>query len=67
MKEEARKKGEKHIICKLEQWRKTDTFDILNNISEYVTLVQLMDSVVTVNHAVGVVVKCVSYSDYKKS
>ena len=34
--------GEQHLRYKLEKWKKTDTFDIMNNINEYVTLVQLM-------------------------
>ena len=55
MSDKARRFGEKHICYKLEQWNKTGTFDILNNISEYVTLVQLMDSLGNVNHAVSVV------------
>ena len=32
-----------------------DPFDILNNISEYVTLVQLMDSLGNFNHAISIV------------
>ena len=52
---EARRKIEDHTCYKLEQWKKTGTFDILNNISEYVTLVQLMDSVVNANHKFSVV------------
>ena len=31
--------GEKHQLYKLERWKKTGTLDIMNNISEYVTLV----------------------------
>ena len=42
MTDEARKKGEQHLFHKLEQWKKTGIFDIMNNIIEYVTLVQLM-------------------------
>ena len=47
-------KIEQNIHYKLGQWRKMGTFDILNNISEYVTLVQLIDSLGNINHAVGV-------------
>ena len=55
MTDEARKKGDQHLCYKMEQWKKNGTFDIMNNITEYVTLVQLMDSVGNVNHAVSVV------------
>ena len=57
--DQARKFGEQHLRYKLEQWKKTGTFYILNNISKYVTLVQLMDSLGNVDHAVSVVVECI--------
>ena len=47
--------GEQHIGYKIKQLKKTGTFVILNNISDYVTLVKLMDSLGNVNHAVSVV------------
>ena len=62
-----RRTGDQNLRYKLEQWKKIDTFDILNNISEYVTLMQLMDSLVNVNHAVSVVGKCIFDLNYKKS
>ena len=34
--------GDQHLRYKLEQWKKIGTFDIMNNISKYVILVQLM-------------------------
>ena len=36
-------------------WKKNDSFDILNDISEDVNLVQLMYSLVNVNHAISIV------------
>ena len=54
---QARKSGEKYLCYKLEHWKKTGTFDILNNINEYLTLVKLMDSLGNVNHSVNVAVK----------
>ena len=45
----------------------TGTFDILNNISEYVTLVKLMYSVGNVNHSVIVVGKWLFDSNYEKA
>ena len=43
------------------------TFGILNNISEYVTIVQLMDSVGNVNHVFSVVGKWFFDLNYKKA
>ena len=48
-------KGEQHLIYNMKIWNKSDAFDILNNINEYVTLVQLMDSLGNVNHAISIV------------
>ena len=59
--------GDQNLRYKLEQWKKIDTFDILNNISNYVTLVQLMYSVGNFNHTVSVVVKWIFDSNYEKS
>ena len=56
MTEEKIRKGDQYIRYKLKQW-KNGSFDILNNISKYVTLVQLMDSVGNMNIAVSVVCK----------
>ena len=67
MTDEARKFGGKNLRYKLDQWKKTVTFDILNNISEYIALVQLMDSVGNVNHAVSVVGGWIFGSNDRKS
>ena len=64
MTDEARKKVEQSLHYKLLQWKKTITFGILNNISEYVTLMQLMNLFVNVNHAVSVVREWIFYSNY---
>ena len=61
------RKGDKHLPYKLRQWKKFGTFYIMINISKYLTLVQLMDSVGGVNHAVSVVGKCIFDSNYKKA
>ena len=47
-------------------WHKKDAFDILKNISEYVTLVQLLDSFVDVNHVISIVGYWVFDSNYEK-
>ena len=50
-------KGEKSLHYKLEKWNKSGTFDIMNNISKHITLVQLMHSLGNMNHTVSVVWK----------
>ena len=46
-------KGEQNLKYILTIQKKIDAFDILNDISENVTLVQLIDSLVNVNHAIS--------------
>ena len=60
-------KGKQNIRYNLTIWNKYDNFDILNDISDNVTLEQLMDSLVNVNHYISIVGHCIFYSDYKKS
>ena len=60
-----RKKSGQCIHYKIAQLKLKVIFDILNYISENVTLVQLMDTVVYVNNAVGIVVYCIFYSNFK--
>ena len=48
-------------------WQKYDAFDILNNVSEYVNLVQLMDSLGNLNHAISIVGYWISDFNYNKS
>ena len=47
--------------------KKNDAFDILNDISEYVTLVQLMDSLGNLNHAISMIGYWIFDSNYKKA
>ena len=42
-----------------------DSFDLLDNISEHVTLVQLMDSLGNVNNSVSVLGGCIFDYNYK--
>ena len=46
--------GEQNIRYNLTTWKKNDTFDIPNEISKNVTLVQLMDALGNVNHAISI-------------
>ena len=48
-------KGEQNLRYDLMIWNENDAFDILNDISENVTLVQLMDSLGNVNHSIVIV------------
>ena len=50
-----RNKVEARVHYKLEKYRKKGEYDIFKNISANVTLVQLMDSLGNVNHAISVV------------
>ena len=43
MLEKGRKFEEQHLRYKLQKWKKTGDFDILNNINEHIKLLQLMD------------------------
>ena len=43
------------------------SYDILTDISEDVTLVQLMDYLVNVNHAISVVWYCIFDPNYERS
>ena len=64
-----RKKNEggARVHYNLIKYKKKGKYKILEDISENVTLVQLMDSLVNVNHAISVVRKYIFESNYKKS
>ena len=47
--------GEQHLRYNLNKCENRGTFDIMNDISENVTLVQLMYTLGNVNHDIGVV------------
>ena len=46
--------------------KKNDDFDILIDISEYVTLVQLMESLGNMNHVISILGYWIFDSNYKK-
>ena len=60
-------KGEQRLRYNLKVWHKKDYFDILKNISEYVTLVQLMDKLVNMNHSISIVGHWIFESNYENS
>ena len=47
--------GEQNLRYNMMIWSKNYSFDILNDISENVTLVQLMNSIGNMNHAITIV------------
>ena len=47
--------GEQHLRYNLKKWKKKGDFDILNDISENITLVQLMDTLGNLNHPINIV------------
>ena len=57
LKNNKRNEGESRVHYNLIKYKKKGLYKILEDISENVTLVQLMDSLVNVNHAISVVVK----------
>ena len=50
----------------LSKYKKNGSYDVLTDISEHVTLVQLMDSLGNVNHAISVVGYWIFDSNYKR-
>ena len=67
MKNRRKIKVEQNLQYNLTIWKKNDAFDILNDISEYVTLVQLIYSLGNVNRAISIVGYWIFDSNYKKS
>ena len=64
MKDRQRGKVEQQFLYKLEYCKMSVTFDILNDIIDNVTLVQLMEVVVDINHAVIISGFFIFYSNY---
>ena len=62
-----RHEGEQHLRYNLKIWKKKVAFDILNYISEFFTLVKLMDKLGNVNHAISIVRSWISDSNYGKT
>ena len=61
-----RHKGEQHLRYNLKKCKNKGDFDILNDISEKVTLVQLMDTLGNMNHAIIIKGYWIFDSNYKK-
>ena len=56
-----RNKDEARLYYNLIKYNKMGEYNFLEDISENFTLVQLMDSLGNVNHAISVVEKCIFY------
>ena len=67
MTDRVQNKSEQQLCYTLERWKKKGQFDILNHISEYVTLVQLLYTVGNVSHFVGISGTWIFDSNYKKT
>ena len=67
MQNRKRNKGESRVHYSLEKYRQKGEYDILKNITANVTLVQLMDSLGNVNHAISVVGSWIFDSNYEKA
>ena len=59
--------GESRLKSNLIKYKRMHEYKLLEDISENVTLVQLMDSLGNVNHAISVVGDWIFYSNYEKS
>ena len=60
-------KGEQSLRYNMTIQNKNDAFDILNDISELFTLVQLTESIGNANHAISIVGHWIFDSNYKKA
>ena len=60
-------KGEPKVHYSLVKYKKKGSYDFMKDISEHVTLVQLIYSLVNVNHYINVVGYWIFDSNYKKS
>ena len=67
LKDKKRNVGEARVKYNLIKYKKTHEYKILEDISEHVTLVQLMDSLGNVNHAISVVGNWIFDSNYEKA
>ena len=59
--------GEQHLRYNLNKCNKKGSFDILNDISENIHLVKLMDTLVNLNHAIMIVRYWIFDSNYEEA
>ena len=58
--------GDQCLHCMMQQWRRKGSFEIFNDITKYVELVQLMNMFRNVNHVVSIVGAWIFGSDYNR-
>ena len=67
MTDRVREKVDRQLRYNMVKWKKTGEFDILNDISDYVALVQLVYTAGNANHAVSII-ECWIYDfNYKRA
>ena len=67
LKNKIKLKGEPKVYYSLRKYKKKGSYDILTDIGENITLVQLMYSTGNVNHDISVVGYCIFYSNYERA
>ena len=67
MRNKLRHKGEQRLKYNLNKWKKKVAFDIINDVSENFTLVQLLYTLVTVNRAISIVGYWIFDSNYEQT
>ena len=60
-------KGKPRVYYSLRKYKNMGSYEILTDIGEHVTLVQLMDYLVNVNHAISVVRYWIFDSNYENA
>ena len=64
LKDKGEIKGEPRVYYSLRLYKNMGSYNILTDISEHVTLVQLIDSLGNSNHTIGVVGYWIFYSNH---
>ena len=67
LKDEKKLKGEPRVYYILRKYKKKGSYDMMKDISEHLTLFQLMDDLGNVNRAISVVGYWIFDSNYKKA
>ena len=67
MKNQVSNPGDKHLHYNIKKLKNQGSCDIIHDISDNFTLVQLMDTVVNVNYVVSIVGYCIFDPNYKFS
>ena len=65
MTERAQNIVDQNLRYEIKQWKIKGSFNIINDIRENFTLVNLMENITNMNHAVSIVAKCIFESNYK--